>query len=111
VIGRFGDAVRPIAPQFVEPYVKSNKNNANDTEPNSETVSRPYMRSVPAKPVERQDIQSLHCVRSRLVSSRTQQAVSLTPVGLRRQKVSGGFIHNTKHSLLVRRHQRCSCKA
>ena len=32
------------------------------------------MRFVPAKSVEQQDIQSLHRVRSRLVSSRTQLA-------------------------------------
>jgi len=74
VIGRFGHIVRLIAPQFVKPYVKSNKNDANDAEAICEAVSRPQMRFVPAKSVEQQDIQSLHRVRSRLVSSRTQLA-------------------------------------
>lgn len=74
VIGRFGHTVRLIAPQFVKPYVKSNKNDASDAEAICEAVSRPQMRFVPAKSVEQQDIQSLHRVRSRLVSSRTQQA-------------------------------------
>jgi transposase len=74
VIGRFGHTVRLIAPQFVKPYVKSNKNDANDAEAICEAVSRPQMRFVPAKSVEQQDIQSLHRVRSRLVSSRTQLA-------------------------------------
>jgi transposase len=74
VIGRFGHTVRLIAPQFVKPYVKSNKNDANDAEAICEAVSRPHMRFVPAKSVEQQDIQSLHRVRSRLVSSRTQLA-------------------------------------
>lgn len=60
-----------IAPQFVKPYVKSNKNDANDAEAICEAVSRPHMRFVPAKSVEQQDIQSLHRVRSRLVSLRT----------------------------------------
>ena len=72
VIARFGHRVRLIAPQFVKPYVKSNKNDANDAEAICEAVSRPHMRFVPAKSVEQQDIQSLHRVRSRLVSARTQ---------------------------------------
>jgi transposase len=71
VLSRCGRRVRLIAPQFVKPYVKSNKNDANDAEAICEAVSRPHMRFVPAKSVEQQDIQSLHRVRSRLVSSRT----------------------------------------
>lgn len=71
VLSRFGHTVRLIAPQFVKPYVKSNKNDANDAEAICEAVSRPQMRFVPAKSVEQQDIQSLHRVRSRLVSLRT----------------------------------------
>jgi transposase len=74
VISRLGHTVRLIAPQFVKPYVKSNKNDANDAEAICEAVGRPQMRFVPAKSVEQQDIQSLHRVRSRLVSSRTQLA-------------------------------------
>jgi len=74
VIGRCGHTVRLIAPQFVKPYVKSNKNDAHDAEAICEAVSRPQMRFVAAKSVEQQDIQSLHRVRSRLVSSRTQLA-------------------------------------
>ena len=71
VLSRSGHRVQLIAPQFVKPYVKSNKNDANDAEAICEAVSRPHMRFVPAKSVEQQDIQSLHRVRSRLVSSRT----------------------------------------
>lgn len=67
----FGHTVRLMAPQFVKPYVKSNKNDANDAEAICEAVRRPNMRFVPAKSVEQQDIQSLHRVRSRLVSLRT----------------------------------------
>jgi transposase len=74
VLSRYGHTVRLIAPQFVKPYVKSNKNDANDAEAISEAVSRPHMRFVPAKSVEQQDIQSLHRVRSRMVSSRTALA-------------------------------------
>src|SRR5882724_2061967 len=71
VLSRCGHDVRLIAPQFVKPYIKSNKNDANDAEAICEAVSRPLMRFVPGKSVEQQDIQSLHRVRSRLVSSRT----------------------------------------
>jgi transposase len=71
VLSRSGHTVRLIAPQFVKPYVKSNKNDPNDAEAICEAVSRPHMRFVPANSVEQQDIQSLHRVRSRLVSSRT----------------------------------------
>jgi transposase len=73
-LAALGHTVRLIAPQFVKPYVKSNKNDANDAEAICEAVSRPHMRFVPAKSVEQQDIQSIHRVRSRLVSSRTQLA-------------------------------------
>jgi transposase len=71
---RLGHTVKLIAPQFVKPYVKSNKNDANDAEAICEAVSRPHMRFVPAKSVEQQDIQCLHRVRSRLVGTRTQLA-------------------------------------
>ena len=39
-----GHTVRLIAPQFVKPYVKSNKNDANDAEAICEAVARPSMR-------------------------------------------------------------------
>jgi transposase len=74
VLTRCGHRVQLIAPQFVKPYVKSNKNDANDAEAICEAVSRPHMRFVPPKSVEQQDIQSLHRVRSRLVGARTQLA-------------------------------------
>src|SRR5437016_3900601 len=67
-----GHTVRLIAPQFVKPFVKSNKNDANDAEAICEAVGRPNMRFVAGKSVEQQDIQLLHRVRSRLVSCRTQ---------------------------------------
>jgi transposase len=72
VLGGMGHTVRLIAPQFVKPYVKSNKNDANDAEAICEAVTRPTMRFVPQKSVEQQDLQCLHRVRSRLVACRTQ---------------------------------------
>jgi transposase len=72
VLSRLGHKVRLIAPQFVKPYVKSQKNDANDAEAICEAVSRPSMRFVPAKKIEQQDLQCLHRVRSRLIGCRTQ---------------------------------------
>ncbi len=66
-----GYRVKLIAPQFVKPYVKSNKNDANDAEAICEAMSRPNMRFVEVKSVEQQDIQATHRVRSELISHRT----------------------------------------
>ena len=71
VFGRQGHTVRLIAPQFVKPYVKGNKNDLNDAEAICEAVSRPHMRFVPSKSIEQQDVQALHRVRSRLIGART----------------------------------------
>ncbi len=73
VFKSFGHTVRMIAPQFVKPYVKSNKNDAVDAEAICEAVQRPSMRFVPAKSIEQQDIQSIHRIRSQLVARRTAQ--------------------------------------
>lgn len=69
-----GHSVRIIAPQFVKPYVKSNKNDAADAEAICEAIQRPSMRFVPTKSIEQQDIQSIHRVRSQAVARRTAQA-------------------------------------
>jgi transposase len=68
---RHGHTVKLIAPQFVKPYVKSNKNDAADAEAIAEAVTRPSMRFVAIKQVVHQDIQSLHRIRSRLLQQRT----------------------------------------
>lgn len=66
-----GHQVKLLPPQFVKPYVKSNKNDANDAEAICEAVSRPTMRVVTIKTVEQQAMQSLHRIRSRVVRART----------------------------------------
>ena len=68
-----GHEVRLIAPQFVKPYVKSNKNDAADAEAICEAVQRPKMRFVAVKSVEQQDIQAIHRMRSLAVDQRTAQ--------------------------------------
>jgi transposase len=68
---KFGHTVKLIAPQFVKPYVKTNKNDAADAEAISEAVARPNMRFVPVKTVAQQDIQAVHRIRERRVKERT----------------------------------------
>ncbi len=66
-----GYTVRLIPPQFVKPFVKSNKNDARDAEAICEAMSRPNMRFVTVKTVEQQDIQATHRVREELKRRRT----------------------------------------
>lgn len=69
----YGHNVSLIAPQFVKPYVKSNKNDAVDAEAICEAAQRPNMRYVAVKSVEQQDIQALHRMRQLAVEQRTAQ--------------------------------------
>ncbi len=69
-----GYTVKLIPPQFVKPYVKSNKNDANDAEAICEAMSRPNMRFVAVKSVEQQDIQATHRIRADLMTQRTAKA-------------------------------------
>lgn len=69
-----GHSVKLMAPQFVKPYVKGNKNDANDAQAICEAVTRKSMRFVPIKNVEQQALLSLHCVRQGFVVERTAYA-------------------------------------
>ena len=69
-----GFTVKLSAPQFVKPYVKSNKNDANDAAAICEAMIRPNMRFVAVKTVEQQDIQAIHRIRSAIMSQRTAKA-------------------------------------
>jgi len=66
-----GFEARIMAPQFVKPYVKSNKNDFIDAEAICEAASRPNMRFVGVKSIEKQEIQMLHRVRARGMKERT----------------------------------------
>jgi len=70
---KFGHSVRLMAPQFVKPYVKTNKNETADAEAICEAVCRPNMRFVPIKSIEQQAVLSLHRVRQGFVKARTAQ--------------------------------------
>jgi len=69
-----GHTVKLIAPQFVKPYVKTNKNDAADAEAICEAVARPNMRFVPVKNREQQGVLALHRARQGFVKARTAQA-------------------------------------
>lgn len=69
-----GHTVKLMAPQFVKPYVKTNKNDAADAEAICEAVSRPNMRFVPIKNAEQQAVLALHRARQGFVKARTAQA-------------------------------------
>jgi transposase len=70
----FGHTVKLISPQFVKPYVKTNKNDAADAEAICEAVGRPNMRFVPIKNTEQQALLGLHRARQGFVTERTAQA-------------------------------------
>jgi len=69
-----GHTVKLMAPQFVKPYVKTNKTDAADAEAICEAVTRPNMRFVPIKNADQQSVLSLHRARQGFVRARTAQA-------------------------------------
>src|SRR5215472_4367950 len=71
---KLGHTVKLMAPQFVKPYVKTNKNDMADAEAIGEAVSRPTMRFVPMKNDEQQAVLALHRARQGFVRARTAQA-------------------------------------
>jgi transposase len=76
-LSELGHTAKLIAPQFVKPYVKTNKNDARDAEAICEAVSRPNMRFVPTKTVEQQAMLTLHRARQGFVTARTAQSNQL----------------------------------
>ena len=94
VLRALGHDARLMSPQFVKPYVKSNKNDFRDAEAICEAVSRPTMRFVPVKSAEQQDLQHLHRIRSQAVAQRTAVVNQVrgfpAPLG---ESLSGGRRH------------------
>lgn len=68
---KLGHEARLMAAQFVTPYRKSGKNDANDAEAICEAVGRPNMRFVPVKSVEAQAVLTVHRARALTVAERT----------------------------------------
>lgn len=74
VFSAMGHIVKMMSPQFVKPYIKSNKNDRNDACGIAEAVTRPDMRFVPIKKIEQQDMLLSHRARELAVKQRTAQA-------------------------------------
>lgn len=66
-----GHEVRLMSPEYVQPYVKAQKNDDRDAEAIAEAATRPTMRFVELKSEAQLDMQSLHRARDRLVGERT----------------------------------------
>lgn len=68
---KLGHTVRVMAPQYVKPFVRRQKNDTNDAEAICTAVQQRNMRFVPKKTLDQQDVQALHRARQRLVNHRT----------------------------------------
>ena len=68
---KLGHEVRLMPPQYVKPYVKTNKHDAADAEGCCEAVRRPTMRFVPVKNEMQQALLMLHRIRDRQIAERT----------------------------------------
>ncbi|MDY6947606.1 MAG: IS110 family transposase [Pseudomonadota bacterium] len=68
---RHGHEVRLIAPKFIKPYLKGQKNDFNDAAAIAEAVGRPTMRFVTLKSNEQLDMQAIHRIRDQLIGQRT----------------------------------------
>jgi transposase len=73
-LAALGHTVKMMAPQFVKPYVKTNKNDCLDAEAICEAVARPNMRFVPVKSPEQQSVLALHTAREGFLHARSAQA-------------------------------------
>src|SRR5471030_1257464 len=71
-ISQLGHQVKLISPQFVRPFVKSNKNDFIDAEAICEAASRPSMRFVTPRTEDQQAMSALHRVRDALVRERVK---------------------------------------
>lgn len=71
-IADLGHEAKLISPQFVRPFVKSNKNDFVDAEAICEAASRPSMRFVQPRTEAQQAMRALHRVRESLVSDKVK---------------------------------------
>jgi len=68
---KLGHTVKLITPQYVAPYRRGGKNDANDAEAICEAVARPNMRFVAVKSESQQAVLVMHRIRDQLVHERT----------------------------------------
>jgi len=104
-----GHCVKMMAPQFVKPYVMSNKNDVNDAEGINVAVTRPNMRFVSIKKIEQQDVLLSHRARELVMKQRTAQANQIRgllaeygiviTLGISQLKKMPEILENNKHKL------------
>jgi len=61
-----GHSVRLMSPEYVQPYVRAQKNDDRDAEAIAEAATRPTLRFVEIEQEAQLDMQTLHRARSRL---------------------------------------------
>ena len=67
-----GHEVKLIPPAYVKPFVKRQKNDANDAAAIHETLGRPGLRFVKVRSIDNQAVLMQHKAREMLVQQRTQ---------------------------------------
>jgi transposase len=95
-----GHTVKLISPQFVKPFVRTNKTDCNDAEAISEAATRPTMRFISPKTIEQQDLQSLHRIRSLLIQERTAVANQIRGLLMEYGITIAQGIHNIKKNIV-----------
>jgi transposase len=102
VLREQGHEVRLMSPEYVQPYVKAQKNDERDAEAIAEAATRPTMRFVDLKSEVQLDMQILHRARARLVTDRTALINQLRALLLERGiVVAQGRQRLEKHLVLM----------
>lgn len=103
-LGALGHEVKLIPPAYVKPFVKRQKNDANDAAAIHETLSRPGLRFVAVRSVANQAVLMRHKAREMLVAQRTQllnglrghlaEVGVIAAQGTSHMRALGGLIHD-----------------
>ena len=84
LLAKQGHQIRLMSPEYVQPYVKAQKNDDRDAEAIAEAATRPTMRFIELKSEQQLDMQTLHRARDRLVGERTALINQLRAILLER---------------------------
>jgi len=96
---KLGHDPRIMAAEFVEPYRRGGKNDANDAAAICEAVSRPQMHFVALKSVDQQAVLAVHRLRQGLVEERTALANRLRGLLTEYGVVVGMGLDRLRHAL------------
>src|SRR5512147_1450876 len=100
-IAALGHEVRLMPPQFVKPYVKSQKNDMADAEAICEAVQRPTIRFVPIKSADQQAALLLHRARELLIRQRSSRISAILAHFAEFGIVAGQRIRNVERLLAL----------